>query len=59
MGAANTHHYLIDKIVLFDDHSNIDLNRSVTKSPDVGQGSYFYQNIRSLGKELLITRFLE
>lgn len=48
---------LIDKIVLFDDHSNIDLNRSVTKSPDVGQGSYFYQNVRSLGKELLITRF--
>ena len=48
---------LIDKIVLFDDYSNIDLNRSVTKSPDDGQDSYFYQNVRSLGKELLITRF--
>lgn len=57
MGAANTHHYLIDKIVLFDDHIDIYFNSPITKSPDVGQGSYFYQNVRSLGKELLITRF--
>lgn len=59
MEDANTHHYLIDKIVLFDDHIDNYFNSPITKSPDDGQGSYFYQNVRSLGKELLITRFFE
>lgn len=49
--------YLIDKIVLFDDHMDIYFNSPITKSPDDGQGSCFYQSICSFGKELLITRF--
>lgn len=50
--------YLIDKIVLFDDHIDIYFNSPITKSPDDGQGSCFYQSVCSLGKELLITRFI-
>lgn len=48
---------LIDKIVLFDDHIDIYFNSPITKSPDDGQGSRFYQSVCSFGKELLITRF--
>ena len=48
--------YLIDKIVLFDDHIDIYFNSPITKSPDDGQDSYFYQSVCSFGKELLITR---
>ena len=50
--------YLIDKIVLFDDHIDIYFNSPITKSPDDGQGSRFYQSVCSLGKELLIIRLL-
>ena len=50
--------YLIDKIVLFDDHIDIYFNSPITKSPDDGQGSCFYQSVCSFGKGLLIIRLL-